>query len=215
MIVLPRFFLYSTQIIQALLKCLNVIEIYIVGSFPPPLFCNRVFAKLESKCIHSIQVYIWIATLKTLLRKRHCYLFFTLAVIRTLIGLKDARLPVVLGHLYQGHRRLHCGVASMDKHHHLRHTQTRQEYVDTMKSETIGQGKRIKLIPCSSKATFIVNVLNSIKIFIICTLNELFSIQCNALQLHLYVGIAQGTTICWPLLCITCAADEMISSSDI
>lgn len=74
-------------------------------------------------------------TLGNSLKKRRCYLFFTLAVVGTLVGLKDARLPVVLGHLDQAHRRLHCGVAGVDKHHHLRHKQARRDNMDTMKRE--------------------------------------------------------------------------------
>lgn len=74
-------------------------------------------------------------TFETHLNESCCYLFLTLAVVGTLIGLEDARLPVVLGHLYQAHRRLHRGVAGVDKHHHLRHTQVRRDDVDTAKRE--------------------------------------------------------------------------------
>lgn len=52
------------------------------------------------------------------------YLFLALAVVRALLRLKEADFSLVLRHLDQPHGRSHCSVASVDKHHHLRHTET-------------------------------------------------------------------------------------------
>lgn len=49
------------------------------------------------------------------------YLFLTLAVVWTLLRLEEADFSVVLGHLDQRHGRPHCGVTSVDEHHHLTH----------------------------------------------------------------------------------------------
>lgn len=49
------------------------------------------------------------------------YLFLTVAVVRTLVWLKETRFSIVLCHLDQSHGRPHCGIPSVDKHHHLRH----------------------------------------------------------------------------------------------
>lgn len=56
--------------------------------------------------------------------KRTWYLFLTVAVVCPLVRLEEAYLSVVLGYLDQTHCRPHCGITGVDKHHHLRHTQT-------------------------------------------------------------------------------------------
>lgn len=60
-----------------------------------------------------------LADLKRQRKVRSRYLFLTLAVVGTLVGLEEARLALVLGHLNQGHGRLHRGVAGVNEHHHL------------------------------------------------------------------------------------------------
>lgn len=47
------------------------------------------------------------------------YLFLTLAVVWSLVWLKETNLSTVLRHLDEPHGRPHCGITSMDKHHHL------------------------------------------------------------------------------------------------
>lgn len=49
------------------------------------------------------------------------YLFLTVAVVRALVWLKETCFSTVLCHLDQPHCSPHCGIPSMDKHHHLRH----------------------------------------------------------------------------------------------
>ncbi len=51
-----------------------------------------------------------------------CYLFVTLAVVRTMVDLEERQLSSVLGHLDQTHGGADGGVASMYKHHHLKQT---------------------------------------------------------------------------------------------
>lgn len=63
------------------------------------------------------------------------YLFLTLAIVRTLVRLKEAYFSMVLCHLYQPHSRLHRGITSMDKYHHLKPTEMQQNDKDVTKKK--------------------------------------------------------------------------------